>query len=142
MSYANKLKYAAGSKPYQPEYERDDITHEEYELLTQDEVYRKLAELRWLASEAESELHTDDLVAESNADDALFAAIATTDAPLQQAVDRYVDAWLADFRDEWDEPEGPSDDGSDAAKETRREEPTRSEPADFGGGNSTGVQDL
>lgn len=104
MTYATKLKYA-GSKPYAPEKQRakdddHDLTYEEYELLSQDDAYCKLAQLRWLASEAESDLHRDDLVAESNADDALFAAIATTDAPLQQAVDRYVAQWLAQRRAE------------------------------------------
>ena len=121
MSYATKLKYAGGD-PYGPEQKRDDISHGEYELLTQDDTYCKLAELRWLASEAESKLRTDDLVEESDADDALFAAIATTGAPLQEAVGRYVDAWLANHRDEWEEPAGPSDDGSDAAKESEEGE--------------------
>ncbi|MFA1612071.1 hypothetical protein [Halobellus rubicundus] len=102
MSYAHKLQYA-GNDPYKPEKHRaksddDDLTYREYEQLRDDDVYRKLAELRWLASEAESELHAVDLVEESNAGDALFAAIATTDAPLQQAVDRYVAQWLAEHR--------------------------------------------
>jgi len=102
MTFKQKLQYA-GSKPYKPEKERaksdgDDLTYREYELLSQDDVYCKLAELRWLAAEAESQLHAVDLVEESNADDALFAAIATVDAPLQQAVDRYVAQWLAEHR--------------------------------------------
>jgi len=97
MTYATKLQYA-GSDPYQPEADRDDISYEEYELLTQDETYQRLAQVRWLASEAESELCTDDLVDRSEADRALFAAVATRDAPLQQAVDRYVAQWLAEHR--------------------------------------------
>jgi hypothetical protein len=102
MTFKHKLQYA-GSKPYKPEKERakseeGDLTYQEYELLSQDDVYCKLAELRWLADEAESQLHAVDLVEESNADDALFAAIATTDAPLQEAVGRYVAQWLAAHR--------------------------------------------
>lgn len=97
MTYASKLQYA-GSDPYQPEADRDDISYAEYELLSQDGTYQRLAQLRWLVSEAESELCTDDLVDESEADRALFAAIATRDAPLQQAVDRYVAQWLAEHR--------------------------------------------
>ena len=102
MTYTTKMQYA-GSKPYTPERQRakdddHDLTYGEYELLSQDDTYCKLAELRWLASEAESELHRDDLVEKSHADDALFAAIATRDAPLQEAVDRYVAQWLAEHR--------------------------------------------
>ena len=41
------------------------------------------------------------------------------------------------YRDGFDEPATVDTDGVDA-----REEPTRSEPADFGGGESTGVQEL
>lgn len=140
MSYANKLRYA-GSDPYKPEQERDDISDQEMELLEQDATYQKLAELRWLASELESDVAGNTDIPEDTRG-SLFRAVATRDAPLTDAVDYYVDAWLAEHRDEWDDPAGPSDDGSDAAKETGREEPTRSEPADFGGGESTGVVDL
>ena len=97
MSYATKLKFAGGT-PFEPEQERDDISHEEMELLEQDDVYQKLAELRWLVDEAEAELHTDNLIEKSNADRALFTAVATKDAPLQQTVDRYVAQWLAAHR--------------------------------------------
>lgn len=97
MTYATKLQYA-GAEPYQPEADRDDISYREMEQLEQDETYKRLAQVRWLASEAESELCTDDLVDESEADRALFAAVATRDAPLQQAVDRYVAQWLAAHR--------------------------------------------
>jgi predicted restriction endonuclease len=97
MSYAHKLKYAGGD-PHEPEQERDDISHAEMELLKQDETYQKLTELRYLAEAAESDLASDELVEQSNADRALFDAIGVRDAPLQQAVDRYVAQWLAEHR--------------------------------------------
>ena len=118
MSFAHKLQYA-GSDPYKPEADRQDISPRELEQLEQDEIYVRLAELRWLADELEVELNRDDLANESGAWDTVFDAIAADAAPLQVAVERYVDAWLADFRT-----------------------PSRSEPADFGGGESTGVQEL
>jgi len=96
MSYATKLKYA-GAEPFEPEQERDDISHEEYELLTQDETYRHLAEVRWLAEELEGDLGGQDFA--PGAYDALFEAVGVRDAPLQAMVDEYVDAWLAEYRD-------------------------------------------
>lgn len=97
MSFAHKLKYA-GSEPFEPERNWDEITHQEMELLEQDEVYQRLAEVRWLADELESEVHRDERVMDSNAGAALFEAVAATDAPLQQMVDRYVAQWLAEHR--------------------------------------------
>lgn len=117
MTYAHKLKYA-GSDPFTPEREREDITHREMEQLEQDETYQHLAEVRWLASELQHEIAGDvDVAEEARAH--IFRAVATDDAPLAVAVDAYVERWLAEFR-----------------------EPSRSEPADFGHGESTGVQDL
>ncbi len=103
MSYATTLKYA-GAKPYRPEEQREDITHEEYELLTQDETYRKLAEVRWLADSLEMHIATDTLANsiaddhDGDAHDAIFEAVAARDAPLQCMVERFVDAWLAEYR--------------------------------------------
>lgn len=96
MSYAHKLKYA-GSEPFEPERERDDISHEEYELLTQDETYQRLAEVRWLADDLESDLGGQVFGADAHA--ALFDAVGVRDAPLQEMVDEFVDAWLSEYRD-------------------------------------------
>ena len=118
MTFAHKLEYA-GSKPYQPERDRvdaGDMTYYEFEMLSQDEVYQRLAEVRWLASELERDVAGDtDIHEDTRA--SLFRAVAATDAPLAAAVDYYVAQWLAEFREGWGAPEGPSDDGSDAAKE-------------------------
>jgi len=96
MTYANKLKYA-GADPYQPEADRDDISYEEYELLTQDGTYKCLAQVRWLTDQLEA-----DLAGESAAPDAvqeaLFDAAAVSDAPIHEAVEAYVDAWLNEYR--------------------------------------------
>lgn len=96
MSYAHKLRYA-GSDPFQPEQEREDITAEEMELLEQDETYRKLAEVRWLASELEEDLaHGEAIPAATK--QAMFEAVAMGDAPLDRAVFTYVKRWLAVHR--------------------------------------------
>lgn len=139
MSYANKLKYA-GNKPFLHEKERatvtDDMTWHEYENLRDDKTYVRLAQLRWLADELESEGHRYNDMPEETVS-ALFAAVGDLDSPLHVAVESYVDHWLAEFRG--DESEDDDDDDDD---DGGRQEPTRSEPADFGGGESTGVQDL
>lgn len=100
MSFAHKLQYA-GSDPFEPEEGRDDITHEEYELLTQDETYVRLAEVRYLADELESDLAHDVAANWAGVHDALFDAVAIgPEAPLQAMVDEYVDHWLEAHRNE------------------------------------------
>jgi len=100
--FAHKLTYA-GSDPYGPEEDREDITHEEYELLTQDEAYRKLAELRYISDVLEADLDGRDDVPDAT-QDALYEIYLGRDAPVKRAVDAYVDEWLADHRD-GEEPE-------------------------------------
>jgi len=87
MSYATKLKYA-GAEPFEPEQERDDISHDEYELLTQDETYQRLAEVRWLADDLEAELAGQDFAPEAY--HALFGAIGVRAASLQAVVEASV----------------------------------------------------
>ena len=104
MSFVHRLKYA-GSDPFEPEQERDDISHEEYELLTQDTTYQRLAEVRYLADQLELEC-TRDTVPNETAD-RVFTVIADRDADLQVAVDAYVDMWLEELRaDDADAGEG------------------------------------
>lgn len=98
MTYANKLRFA-GSDPYKPERERDDISHHEMEQLEQDKTYQRLAEVRWLASELETEVAGNTNVHEETRAH-LFRAVADSDAPLPTAVEFYVDQWLAEFRAE------------------------------------------
>ena len=116
MSYAHKLKYAGGD-PYEPEQNREDITEGEMEMLEQDGVYQKLAQTRWLAYDLDGDRDVRDALSEE-ANGHVFRA---ADIELRQAVDEYVGAWLAEYREEWDVPSGPSEDGSDAAKEVRDE---------------------
>jgi hypothetical protein len=94
MTYANKLKYA-GNDPYKPEAER--LPYPVFEALTNGAdpaaQYERLAQVRWLADELESETADDtDMIPE--AQDALFRAVADIDAPLQVMVDEYVAGWL------------------------------------------------
>jgi len=100
MTFSKKLQYA-GSAPYAPERERDDIDHDEYELLTQDETYQRLAEVRYLVDELESQLSGEAVPQATK--DALFGMIGVRDAPLQEAVDAYVEQWLAQYRSGGDE---------------------------------------
>ena len=95
--YEHKLKYA-GSDPFNKEIEREDISYEEMELLEQDETYRRLADLRYLAEAVQEDIQNDPLVERSNADDSLFTALGHRDAPIHAAVDRYVNQWLAEHR--------------------------------------------
>lgn len=99
MTYAKKLEYA-GSKPFEHEEEREaagEMTYHEFEMLTQDETYTRLAQVRWLANELEGSLHHDGVPEETLS--ALFEAAAYDDeAPLREAVDAYVDHWLDEFR--------------------------------------------
>lgn len=88
--YATYLKYAGG-EPFEKEAEREDISHAEYELLTQDETYKRLAELRYIAERVESDIHGDDIVQSSHVDEKLRDA----DASIATAVDYYVNQWLA-----------------------------------------------
>lgn len=121
MTYAHKLRYA-GSDPFANERSRaddetDPLTHRALEQLEQDETYVRLAQVRFLADELEDDLNSADV--SDDVHGAVFDAVANTDAPLAAAVDAYVDEFIDEFR-----------------------QPSRSEPADFGGGESTGVQDL
>lgn len=123
MTYAHKLKYA-GSTPFAHEQSRvddddDPLTYRMQEQLEQDETYVRLAQVRFLADELEADLN--DAHVSDDVWGPVFDAVANTDAPLAEAVDAYVDQFIS----EWE-----------------RDRPARSEPADFGGGESTGVQDL
>jgi len=96
MTYANKLKYA-GSDPYKPEDER--LPYPVFEALKNHtdtaETYTRLAQVRWLADELESEIAVDaDIPEETRAH--IFRAVADVDAPLQEMVDEYVAGWLHD----------------------------------------------
>lgn len=96
MTLTDKLDLNA-SKPYAPERERDDISAAELEQLTQDDTYQELAELRCLADMVEVELaHSSDVPNEVT--NHVFDAVTADDAPLQKAVDTYVDRWLAAHR--------------------------------------------
>lgn len=98
MSFGNKLKWA-GSEPYRPEAQREDISQEEFSLLAEDETYLKLAEVRWLADILEQDL-SDQYNGRGETVEELFKAVAVRDAPLQKMVDEYVDSWLVDHREE------------------------------------------
>lgn len=138
MTYAHRLQYA-GAEPFANERSRvkdadDPLTHRILEQLEQDETYVRLAQVRFLADELEDDLNSADV-----SDDvwgSVFDAVANTDAPLATAVDAYVDAFIAEFEPA---PEAAAENKADDADSER---PRRSEPADFGGGESTGVQDL
>jgi len=97
MTYATKLQYA-GSDPYQPEQDRNDISYEEMELLEQDETYQQLAQVRWLTDELEADLASESAAPDAT-QDALFEAAAVRDAPIHEAVETYVEAWLAEYRE-------------------------------------------
>lgn len=94
MTYANKLRYAGGD-PFEREAER--LPYPVYEALTNgaDDVgmYDRLAQVRWLADELESEVAGNvDVPEETRAH--IFRAVADVDAPLQVMVDEYVAGWL------------------------------------------------
>lgn len=90
----------AGLRPYAHEKDRarnddDEFEYADYERLLSDETYCRLAEPRWLASELETELAHDDVLADSDVHDAIFDAVANTDAPIVEAVDEYVAGKMA-----------------------------------------------
>lgn len=90
MTYTNRLRFA-GSKPYEPEADR--LPYPVFEALSQDPVYQRLAEVRWLVDQLEAETASDEAVPqETHAQ--VFDAIAACDAPLQVAVDVFVREWL------------------------------------------------
>lgn len=96
--YTTALKYA-GNDAFEPEYERygrGELSWEEYELLTQDETYVRLAHLRYLAQRAENEIAGGEGVPNETALDLLDAH----EAHIRPAVAAYVDAWLDRFRSE------------------------------------------
>lgn len=93
-NYSHTLKYA-GAEPFNPEQERDDITYREQEQLEQDDMYVKLAQVRFLANKLEREVAGQSEIPEETRAH-LFRTVATDDAPLATAVDEYVDAWLAE----------------------------------------------
>ncbi|MDS0294563.1 hypothetical protein [Halogeometricum luteum] len=100
MSFQNRFQYA-GLKPYEDERSRaeaGEMTHHEYELLSRDDTYRKLAELRWLVSEFERELGGDDADLTEETRASLARTVAEAGVPLSEAVDRYVDRWLETHR--------------------------------------------
>ena len=101
MTFKHVLKEMAGLRPYKHEKDRarnpdDELTYSDYEQLLSDDVYCQLAELRWLASELEKNLAHDDVLADSDVHDAVFDAVANTDAPIAEAVDAYVARWRAE----------------------------------------------
>ena len=97
--YGRTIQYA-GNRVFVPGQEREDISTAELEQLEQDETYQGLAEVRYLAERLESDIEGDDLANASGAYDELFEAVAERDAPLHAMVEQYVDAWLADHRDQ------------------------------------------
>ena len=103
MSYATKLQYA-GSEPFEREDER--LPYPIFEALSQDEQYTKLAQVRWLVDECESEMATDDAVPERVWD----ALLRGLDRGIEGAVDAYVSDWIASrtesWLDEWEIDEG------------------------------------
>lgn len=99
MSYAHKLQYA-GNDPYEPEQQQLPVRV--MEVLEQDEIYQRLAEVRWLADELDIDLSGVDGVPAATKQ-ALFEAVATGDeAPLQRMVDTYVERWLRVHRTDFE----------------------------------------
>lgn len=155
MTYSHKLKYA-GADPYRPEQDR--LPRQIFEALsTGDNKYDELAQVRWLVDELQNELAGIDNVPES-VQTAVFRAADDSEGSLRTAVDDFVAAWLAGHTtwlvEEWgvdedavatacEEYDVDVDNDADTIVNDRGEEkPRRSEPADFGHGDSTGVQDL
>lgn len=99
MTFQHRFQYA-GLKPYENERSRADageMTHHEYELLSQDDTYQKLAELRWLVAESKRELGDDDALPEE-ARANIVHAVAESDVRLSDGVERYVEWWLGEHR--------------------------------------------
>jgi hypothetical protein len=94
--FAHTLQYA-GAEPYREEEARDDISVDEFELLTQDSTYQRLAQVRYLADKMLTEAEDrSDLPDDVRA--ALTDAVGAQDAPIGEAVNAYVDDWLAEHR--------------------------------------------
>ena len=149
MSYKNKLRWS-GSKPFESEKER--LPHQIYEVLTNtDNSYEEIAQARWLLGELEDDLAGVDDVPDA-VQMAVFAAFDDPERGLRGAVNTYVAEWLQDravwLIEEWgiERPAvNTALDEYDAEKFVDGNGdlvPRRSEPADFGGGESTGVQEL
>ena len=99
MTFKHRLPNT-GLQPYAHEKDRarnddDEFSYSDYEQLLSDETYCRLAELRWLAAELEKELAHDDVLGDSDVHDAIFDAVANTDAPIAEAVDEYVAGKMA-----------------------------------------------
>lgn len=92
MSYATKLKYA-GNAPFKPEDDR--LPYPVFEALTQTEpAYEKLAQVRYLVDELESDMAGDDAVP-GVVEKTLFGVV-DGDESIHVAVDQFVAAWLRD----------------------------------------------
>lgn len=99
MSFQHRFQYA-GLKPYENERNRADageMTRHEYELLSQNDTYQKLAELRWLIAETKRELG-DDAALPEEARANIFHAIAEAEVRLSDGAERYVEWWLGEHR--------------------------------------------
>lgn len=94
--FAHTLAYA-GSDPFLPERERDDISGSEYAALTEDKDYVRLAELRYLTDKLEADLAGRDDVPDAT-QGALQGLYMGQDAPVKRAVDAYVEQWLDEHR--------------------------------------------
>lgn len=86
MNPWSRLKYA-GSKSFIPEDDR--LPYPVYEVLTQDDTYKTLADLRYLASEVSDESPTE----------AYNHTLAAWDSA-SSAVDAYVAEWIR-AKQEW-----------------------------------------
>jgi hypothetical protein len=116
--------------------------------LPEDDELRRLVDLAERSYALANDTDDDEI------DTAAFSAGAELNDAATQRVDDVVAELVAELDDETlDNWPSWEDDAIEAAREERdeffgvddndgREEPTRSEPADFGGGESTGVQDL
>lgn len=149
MTYQNKLRWVGG-KPFESEKER--LPYQIYEALTNTEnMYEEIAQTRWLLGELEDDLTGVDDVPEE-VQTAVFAAYDDAERGMRGAVNTYVSEWLKDqanwLVDEWGIERSAVNialkeyDAGVWLNGSGDLVPRRSERADFGGGESTGVQDL
>jgi hypothetical protein len=149
VSYKDKLRWS-GSKPFESEKER--LPHQIYNVLTNtDNMYEEIAQTWWLLEQLEDDLAGVDDVPEP-VHDAVFAAMDDPERGLRGAVNTFVGEWLKDqavwLVDEWGIERGAVNTALEGYDVRKRVDgngdlvPRRSEPADFDGGESTGVQDL
>lgn len=97
MVYAHTLKYA-GAEPFRPEEERDDLTANEVELLTQDDTYQRLAEARYLLDRLEDDVKGVSPAVKQHVHGEIIG-MSRPQHDIDRAIDVYVDEWLVDHRD-------------------------------------------